>query len=93
MLQNKMQIKGISIIIGITLALVVVFHLHNFIIVDACLDAGGKYDFDQNICIRGDTYEEYYIVLSWVVFAIYIIVGAIFATLFAFITKKILKLQ
>ena len=86
----KTRAKLYSTIIGLVLALIAIYQLHNFMLVDACLDYGGKYEYETGVCIDGNTYEETIIVFSWVMLVLYAVLGFFVAGVSSYIFSKLL---
>jgi hypothetical protein len=69
---------------------VVVYWLHDFLLIDSCLDMGGSFDKATSVCTSGHTYEELYQVVTWQLFFFYLLVGFIVTLFCGFILSKAL---
>jgi len=62
--QNNTRNRIISVVIGVAASIFVVYLINNFYLIEGCAHIGGKYDYDKNVCINTETYEEYYLALK-----------------------------
>jgi hypothetical protein len=84
-----MKIWFVPMAIGITLALVAVYQLHAFMLLDTCLDFGGTYQKTTDTCIDS-TGQQQIMVASGAMLLIYGILGVVVAGISAFAARKVL---
>lgn len=91
MFQKMNRNKLIAVTLGVVVAILCIYEIHGFMIVDACLDFGGQFIERTGICIDENN-QEHIIVFPWAMLAVYIVVGLVIASTFAFIANKILSI-
>jgi len=79
-----------SVTVGVIVSLLAIYQLHNFLLVDACLDSGGQYQRESALCLGQDGYEHT-IVLSDFMLFVYFIVGLAVSVITAYLVHKLLS--
>lgn len=77
------------ITVGLVLAIVSVYQLHNFMLEDACLDFGAKYRHATESCVDGEG-KEHIITFPISMLLFYIGIGLVIAGGSAFGARKML---
>ena len=88
---KKPKAKILSLIFGVIVAVIAVYQLHRFILVESCLRLGEKYVPKGDACMHIETHKEYFIVFTNGMFALYAVVGVLVASIIAFFTNKFLS--
>lgn len=84
--------RAAALAVSVLLGAFVVLSFHDFLLFDSCLDLGGHFNEETNICISGETFEEFYTVLTWPVLAIYVVL-ALFTFVFSWMAlNKLFKI-
>ena len=87
---NKKKANIIAICIGVIASLLVIYQIHNYILINECHKLGASFEYTNGECISNETYGEAFIIFSWKIIPIYIAVGLLVAAITAFISRKIL---
>jgi len=69
--------RAFEVILAFILASFAVFFLHDFIVVDACLDTGGAFDQVKELCVGPDSLRQDGIRFSWSRAALYVATGSL----------------
>lgn len=69
--------RALEVMLAFVLASFAIFFLHDFIVVDACLDAGGAFDQVKELCTGPDSLPQDGIRFSWALAALYFAAGSL----------------
>jgi len=78
-------------LVGVLASLFVVWWLHGFLLVDSCLDNGGSFNYETNLCTGGNS-QIIELATSSTMLVTYCIVIMVVSLLTASLIRKIFKI-
>lgn len=78
-------------LVGVLASLFVVWWLHGFLLVDSCLDNGGSFNYETNLC-TGENSQVIELATSSTMLVTYCIVIMVVSLLTASLIRKIFKI-